>query len=72
MFGYVYRHRNQIGGYRIIWAPAVLRHFSAYLEPMPPTAEKEEEAEEEVKANGESVVRLRKVSLGRQQPYPSM
>lgn len=39
---YVNRHKNEVGGYRITWAPAVLRHFSAHLEPIfPPNQEHE-------------------------------
>lgn len=43
---YVYRHRKQVSGYKITWAPAVLRHFSAHLEPIS-TSEKREEIKDE-------------------------
>lgn len=65
VFKYVYKHRKQISGYKITWTPAVLRHFTAHLEPIPP-AEKLEEEEEELEDVEESLLHMRKRSLGRQ------
>ena len=50
MFEYVNKHKKRVSGFRITWAPVVLRHFSAHLEPISleaKTEEKEEEEEEE-------------------------
>jgi tryptophanase len=31
----VFRHREELGGYRVTKAPNILRHFTARLEPVP-------------------------------------
>ena len=35
-----------VSGYKITWAPVVLRHFSAHLEPIPVHEEKDDEVDE--------------------------
>lgn len=64
---YVYKHRKQVSGYRITWAPPVLRHFSAHLEPMPLAAKKEEveDEDEEVQEMEEFLTRVRGMSFRR-------
>lgn len=67
MLEYVYKHRKQVSGYRITWAPPVLRHFSAHLEPMPLAAKKEEveDEDEEVQEMEEFLTRVRGMSFRR-------
>ena len=66
VFGYVHRHKKQIGGYKITWAPTVLRHFSAHFVPMPSTGKKEEGEEEDDGENlEESLRRMRRLSVRR-------
>jgi len=67
---YVYRNKKKVSGYRITWAPAVLRHFSAHLEPIPLSETKEElgrEDEEEIDDDMEAFIsRVRGMSFRRQ------
>ncbi|XP_078348065.1 tryptophanase-like [Oculina patagonica] len=44
---YVNRHKNKVSGYRITWAPPVLRHFSAHLEPILPARRNKRKLEED-------------------------
>ena len=64
---YIYKRRKQVSGYRITWAPPVLRHFSAHLEPMPPVAKKEQEEDEDEELEGmeEILTRVRGMSFRR-------
>ena len=64
---YVYKHRKQVSGYRITWAPPVLRHFSAHLEPMPLATKKEEveDEDEEEEEMEEFLTRVRGMSFRR-------
>ena len=64
---YVYRHKKRVSGYKITWAPTVLRHFSAHLEPIPPAGTKEEQEEEaeEVDDIQELIPRMRGMSFRR-------
>ena len=66
---YVYRHKKKVSGYQITWAPAVLRHFSAHLEPIPLSENKEElgrEDEEEIDDMEDFISRVRGMSFRRQ------
>lgn len=66
---YVYRHKKKVSGYKIAWAPAVLRHFSAHLEPIPLSENKEElgrEDEEEIDDMEDFISRVRGMSFRRQ------
>ena len=65
---YVNKHKKKVSGYKIIWAPAVLRHFSAHLEPTALTEKKEEEeeGEEEIDDMEEFLTRVRGMSMRRQ------
>ena len=66
MFEYVHRHKRQISGYKITWAPTVLRHFSAHFVLMPSTGKKEEEEEDDDVENlEESLRRMRRLSVRR-------
>ena len=66
---YVYRHKKKVSGYKITWAPAVLRHFSAHLEPIPLSENKEElgrDDEEEIDEMEDFISRVRGMSFRRQ------
>lgn len=65
---YVYRHKKKVSGYKITWAPAVLRHFSAHLEPIPLSESKEEarDDEEEINDMEDFLSRVRGMSFRRQ------
>ena len=67
MLEYVNKHKKKFAGFRITWAPVVLRHFSARLEPIPLAAktEKKEEEEEEVDDLEEFIPRMRGMSFRR-------
>ena len=42
---YVNTKKKMVSGYKITWAPAVLRHFSAHLEPLPIPVQEEKDDE---------------------------
>ncbi|KAL9955350.1 hypothetical protein ACROYT_G036659 [Oculina patagonica] len=65
---YVNKHKKKVNGYKITWAPAVLRHFSALLEPIPLSEKQEEEEqdEEEIDDMEEFLSRVRGTSFRRQ------
>ena len=65
---YVNGHKKKVNGYRITWAPAVLRHFSAHLEPIPLAEKREgdERDEEEIDDMEEFLTRVRGMSFRRQ------
>ena len=66
---YVYKHKKKVSGYRITWAPAVLRHFSAHLEPIPLSESTEElgrDDEEEIDDMEDFISRVRGMSFRRQ------
>ena len=71
VFEYVNKHKNKVSGYRITWAPAVLRHFSAHLEPISPVEKKaeKEEFKEEMADMEEVSSRMRKRSLHKQASF---
>lgn len=69
MLEYVNRYKKAVSGYRITWAPAVLRHFSAHLEPIPLSETKEEvgrEDEDEIDDMEDFISRVRGMSFRRQ------
>lgn len=69
VFEYVYRHKKKVSGYKITWAPAVLRHFSAHLEPIPLSESREElgrDDEEEIDDMEDFISRVRGMSFRRQ------
>ena len=69
VFEHVYRHKKKVSGYKITWAPAVLRHFSAHLEPIPLSKSTEElgrDDEEEIDDMEDFISRVRGMSFRRQ------
>ena len=65
---YVNKNKKKVSGYKITWAPAVLRHFSAHLEPIPPGEKRagEQEEQEEIDDMEEFLTRVRGMSFRRQ------